>query len=141
MNDYNINTISSTPNFQNNPIYSMLVEDKQNNPSIYGEPQIPPSWSFPYGISSYIDAPMHLIFLGCVKLMNKRILDWSSLFKKETQLLKTFSSLIPSIYDMKLEWCKIFPLSSGGSFSVLLAKTGLLSHVYPDGCTVVCHGC
>ena len=68
---------------------------------------------------------MPLIFLGYVKLMNKRILDWSALFKKEIQLIKTFSCIIPSIYDMKLEWCKIFSLSSSGTFSGLVSENQL----------------
>ena len=95
------------------------------NPNMFGIPSIPPSWSVPHGITSYIDAPMHLIFLGCVKFINKRILDWSALFKKETKLVRTFSPLISSIYDLKLEWCKIFPLSPGGSFSGFVSENWL----------------
>ena len=68
---------------------------------------------------------MHLIFLGCVKLLNKRILDWSSLFKKESQLIRTFSSHISSIYDMKLEWCKIFPLTNNNTFLGLVSENWL----------------
>ena len=68
---------------------------------------------------------MHLILLGFVKLLNKRILDWSSLFKKESQLIRTFSSHIPSIYDMNLEWCKIFPLTNNNTFSGLVSENWL----------------
>ena len=52
-------------------------------------------------------------------------MDWSALFKKESQLVKSFSSIIPSIFDMKLEWCKIFPLSSSGTFSGLVSENWL----------------
>ena len=57
-----------------------LQEEKNNFPERFGKPTYPPSWSVPNGISSFIDAPMHLIFLGCVKLMNKCVLDWAALF-------------------------------------------------------------
>ena len=102
-----------------------LQEEKEKFPERFGLPTYPPSWSVPNGISSFIDAPMHLIFLGCVKLINKRLLDWAALFKKETTLVKTFSTLIPSIYDLKLEWCKIFPLSNGTTFSGLVSENWL----------------
>ena len=102
-----------------------LQEEKEKFPERFGQPTYPPSWSVPNGISSFIDAPMHLIFLGCVKLMNKRMLDWAALFKKETMLVRSFSAMIPSIYDLKLEWCKIFPLSNGTIFSGLVSENWL----------------
>ena len=84
------------------------MRDKETNPSSYGIPTLPPSWSVPYGISSYIDAPMHLVFLGCVKCLNTQVLEWSALFKKKSTLIKIFSPSITSICDLKLDWCKIF---------------------------------
>ena len=102
-----------------------LREEKENFPERFGKPTYPPSWSIPNGMKSFIDAPMHLIFLGCVKLINKRMLDWAALFKKETMLVRSFSAMIPSIYDLKLEWCKIFPLSNGTTFSGLVSENWL----------------
>ena len=124
-NEFNLAQILQLPNYENSSDYLKLLDDRTLNPNMFGTPSIPPSWDIPNGISSYIDAPMHLIFLGCVKFMNKRILDWSALFKKETKLVKTFAPVIPSIYDLKLEWCKIFPLSSGGSFSGFVSENWL----------------
>ena len=103
-NDLNFSQILKLPNYEDTPEYRTLLGERTLNPNILGISSIPPSWSVTHGITSYIDAPMHLIFLGCVKFINKRILDWSALFKKETKLVRTFSPLIPSIYDLKLEW-------------------------------------
>ena len=103
-----------------------FIEEQQNYPENFGIPKVPYSWDYPHALQSYIDTPIHLLFLECVKLINKRILDWSAMSKKETQLVKTFSSLIPSIYDLKLEWCKTFPLSASDSFSGLVSENWLV---------------
>ena len=121
MNNDETNEVSNATS----TVSQSLLEEKEKFPERFGQPKYPPSCSIPNGISSFIDAPMHLIFLGCVKLINKRLLDWAALFKKETTLVKTFSTLIPSIYDLKLEWCKIFPLSNGTTFSGLVSENWL----------------
>ena len=101
---------------------------------------MPSNWEGIHNIKSYIDAPMHLLFLGVVKLINSRILDWAAVSKNETRLLNTFSSIIPSIYDLKLEWCKMFPLSQSDSFSGLVSKNWLAVYVdFQGGCTAGCH--
>ena len=85
LNEYIINTYE-TDKVSNSAstIFQSLKEDKKKFPERFGQPTYPPSWSVPNRISSFIDAPMYLIFLGCVKLMNKRMLDWAALFKKQT---------------------------------------------------------
>ena len=102
-----------------------MVETKELHPETFGLPIVPSSWGCQNGIDSYIDAPMHLLFLGVVKTINSRILYWDAVLKNETRLINTFSSLIPSIYDLKLEWCKIFPLSASDSFSGLVSENWL----------------
>ena len=124
-NEYNFKQIFDLPKNESNTLFNKILENRSVHPHMYNIPDIPPSWNFPHGITSFIDAPMHLIFLGCVKLVNKRILDWSALFKKETKLLQSFSSIIPSIYDLQLEWCKIFPLSTNTVFSGYVSENWL----------------
>ena len=107
------------------PEYNSMMDKKKFNPELFGKPILPSNWEGIHNIKSYIDAPMHLLFLGVVKLINSRILDWAAVSKNETRLLNTFSSIIPSIYDLKLEWCKMFPLSQSDSFSGLVSENWL----------------
>ena len=124
-NEHNITALQSIPEYQNNSIYQNILKQREKDASSFSFPNLPPSWLSPHGILSYIDAPMHLIFLGCVKFLNKRILEWSALFKKESQIIRTFSPSIPSIYDLKLDWCKIYPLSGQGTFSGFVSENWL----------------
>ena len=101
------------------------MDYQMSHPQFYGEPILSPNLNCDHNIESYIDAPMHLLFLGVVKLINSKILDWAAVSKNETRLLESFSSLIPSIYDLKLEWCKMFPLSQSDSFSGLVSENWL----------------
>lgn len=78
--------------------------------------KLPAVWLQPYEMNKWIDAPMHLLFLGVVKKTNSVIDKWSTLFSKQKTLMKTFNAMIPSIYHMKLEWCKILPLCPNLSF-------------------------
>ena len=41
LNDYNMTAISRTQNHENNPIFSMLLEERLHNPSTFGEPENP----------------------------------------------------------------------------------------------------
>ena len=61
-NEFNLAQILQLPNYENSSDYLKLLDDRTLNPNMFGTPSIPPSWDIPNGISSYIDAPMHLIF-------------------------------------------------------------------------------
>ena len=84
---------------------------KDHKPTI-----LPPVWYKPYSMEKWIDAPMHLLFLGVVKKTNSIIDKWSTLFSKQKTLMKSFYPMLPCIYNMKLEWCKIIPLCPNMTF-------------------------
>lgn len=84
--------------------------------------QLPAVWYEPYDMKKWIDAPMHLLFLGVVKKTNSVIEKWATLFNKQKKLNKTFSLMLPFIYNMKLEWCKILPLCPNMSFGGFVSE-------------------
>ena len=102
--------------------YKAMQMEYTLKPHFFGKPDLSPNLECEHDIQSYIDAPMHLLFLGVVKLINSRILDWAAVSKNESHLLYSFSPLIPSIYDLKLELCKMFPLSQADTFSGLVSE-------------------
>ena len=107
--------------------------------------QLPAVWYKPYEMEKWIDAPMHLLFLGVVKKTNSMIDKWATLFNKQKKLMKTFSSMLPFIYNMKLEWCKILPLcpnlTFGGFVSENWAAVGrLVCWMYQTSMSVLATG-
>ena len=97
--------------------FNLVIEQNLENECVDLVPaQLPPVWFEPYTLNKWIDAPMHLLFLGVVKKTNSVIEKWATLFSKQKTLMKSFASMIPSIYNMKLEWCKIIPLCPNMTF-------------------------
>ena len=84
--------------------------------------QLPAVWYKPYEMNKWIDAPMHLLFLGVVKKTNSVIEKWATLFNKHKKLMKTFGLMLPFIYNMKLEWCKILPLCPNMTFGGFVSE-------------------
>ena len=113
--DYNLH--SNTTQSVVNERFNLLIEQNLENESLNFVPTtLPPVWFEPYTLKKWIDAPMHLIFLGVVKKTNSIIDKWATLFNKQKTIMKSFASMIPSIYNMKLEWCKIIPLCPNMTF-------------------------
>ena len=113
-----------------NRLKLLLTNNNRNESLNITLTKLPAVWFPPYEINKWIDAPMHLLFLGVVKKTNSIIDKWSTLFSKQKTLMKTFHAMIPSIYHMKLEWCKMLPLcpnlSFGGCVSENWAAVGRL---------------
>ena len=84
--------------------------------------QLPAVWYKPYEMKKWIDAPMHLLFLGVVKKTNSVIEKWATLFNKQKKVNKSFSSMLTFIFNMKLEWCKILPLCPNMSFGGFVSE-------------------
>ena len=94
--------------------------------------KLPAVWDKPYSLSKWIDAPMHLLFLGVVKKTNSVIDKWATLFSKQKTLMKSFNPMLQYIYHMKLEWCKILPLCPNLTFG------GYVSENWVAVCRLIC---
>ena len=73
-------------------------------------------------MDTFIDVPMHSIFLGCVKTINGKILRWCTYTKKESEIVRCLAPSLVHLYDLKLEWCNILPLSASYKFSGLVSE-------------------
>ena len=113
--------------------YDFLCKHKiTESPSDLKPMELPVIWDLPYSLSKWIDAPMHLLFLGVVKKTNSVIDKWATLFSKQKPLMKSFCPMLPFIYSMKLEWCKILPLCPNLTFA------GYVSENWVAVCRLMC---
>ena len=59
-NDFNLSQLLNISTHGNDEEIQELLKNKSLNPNMYGPPNMPPSWNFPHGITSFVDAPKHL---------------------------------------------------------------------------------
>ena len=67
-------------------------------------------WFSPVGIELFVDAPMHLLFLGIMKDVHHITMQWCSTINIESSLIRQISKYFNIIFEMKLEWLKIIPI-------------------------------
>ena len=72
----------------------------------------PATWGHPYLPNCQIVAPMHTIALCMEKNTVMLTLEFASLRNKKTTFLKKMNEAFDVISDMKLDWCKVFPVES-----------------------------
>jgi hypothetical protein len=89
-------------------------EHRSNFPHLYKQWPFPSLWNRKVDLSQHIDVVMHLIFLGVMKTWMRCTFDWLSERNKKESFLQFGSSVLPSIQQLNLEWCKIIPYSTDG---------------------------
>ena len=103
LNERKFNYVMSTYD-QQSPEYRYMFKEKQLNPSKFTIIQNPAFWKSNIDLHQCIDAVMHLIFLGIVKLTITEVLSWLSSHKKKTLFGKHISKNLSVLIDMKLDW-------------------------------------
>ena len=87
------------------------------HPKDYVPTPLPPSWeNSNIRIGHWMDAPMHLLFLGVVKKTNRILDKWSTMFMKRKPMMESFAAMVPYLSNMRLEWLKILPLCENLTF-------------------------
>ena len=65
--------------------------DKKKHPQNYEKHPLLKFWFHPMGIESFIDSPLHLLFLGMMKDVHKNTIAWCKRLNIESiSLKKTF---------------------------------------------------
>ena len=100
------------------------VNDRRKRPRQYEKYPLPKVWFHPMGIESFIDAPMHLLFLGVMKDVHRNTMAWCKQLNIESMSMRHFSAYFNSLFEMKLEWLKIIPIGEG-SFSGWVSENWL----------------
>ena len=112
LNERKFNYVMSTYD-QQSPEYRYMFKEKQLNPSKFTIIQNPAFWKSNIDLHQCIDAVMHLIFLGIVKLTITEVLSWLSSHKKKTIFGKHISKNLSVLIDMKLDWLVLLDMDFG----------------------------
>ena len=111
-----------------------LISDKACNPNNYTPHPLPKVWFSPIGIEMFVDAPMHLLFLGIMKDVHRITMQWCSTINIESTVIRQISKYFNVIFEMKLEWLKIIPIGvsnfSGWVSENWLALSRILKWIY-----------
>ena len=72
----------------------------------------PATWGHPFHMKHQIVASMHTIALCMQKNTVMMTLEFAALRNKKTAILLKMNQAFDFILDMKLDWCKVFPVES-----------------------------
>jgi len=96
-----------------NDAESEILIDYQNNPKKYEMWKCPAIWRKEIPIDSYVDAPMHLLFLGIAKSLFMDIREFLISRNKNTSFIKFSKNVLELVECMQLPWLKILPYPTG----------------------------
>ena len=69
--------------------------------------ELPSAWYQSDSVSIFVDAPMHLLFLGLIKAVMLKVGSCLREIKQGTQFVKMVSGILGNIKKLNIEWCKI----------------------------------
>jgi hypothetical protein len=86
------------------------------NPALFDRIKTPPLWRGNISLDSYVEAPMHLMFLGIVESTIKLVHEWLSRRRQLTMFLEYADLVMPEIIALNLPWCKLLAYGTSGKF-------------------------
>jgi hypothetical protein len=89
--------------------FDLLEEDKMESPEKYMEYPVPSSWLFYNAADTFVDVPMHLLFLGVTKTIAMDVSDWLKSNSNNNLFLNMTVGVLERINDLHLPWCKLQP--------------------------------
>ena len=89
--------------------YAELLQEEQDHAARFNA-YIPAAWTTPgLTLREYVDAIMHLLFLGVERSMWYYVEEWAKLSKKFAALKVAQAGLMEPIQSLQLEWMKVLP--------------------------------
>ena len=85
--------------------YNNIVRDYNKNSDKYTVWKGGPYWQSGLKLDQFVDALMHLLFLGVTKATMKLISKWSLAIFKPRELTLKYKSVFSPIIVMGLDWC------------------------------------
>lgn len=91
----------------------LFLIDVEHEPEAYACPPVPPIWLGDDDISLFVDAPMHLIFLGIVKSSLNSIKKWLAKQGRLTDFFDRCKFLNGLLDDVHIDWLRIEDFREG----------------------------
>ena len=92
-----------------------LQEEIKANPVSYQPIQPPALWDDIVPLSSYVESPMHLLFLGVVESVVKLVHEWLLRRRKGTAFCAFARTVTNDIVKLGVPWCKLLSYSPTGN--------------------------
>ena len=87
-------------------------------------------WNGKLELKQFVDALMHLIFLGVMKSTKKLISKWIQMSRRTKSFNELTRGLLTPIIEMGLDWCKVIEVESGWVSDNYLAFARLMKWYY-----------
>ncbi len=104
----------------NNELHSTMQKEMLLSPELFTYWKPPVTWSRPYGISLFNNAPMHLLS-GVSKTTHVLALEWIKPKFASVKFVKHVQELMMMVNSMGLTWCRL-PPKYGGKFVAALSE-------------------
>ena len=91
-------------------------KEKRARPKDFQMAELPPVYHSSFALEYFVDAPMHLVSLGFVKVTIHLIDKWIGARSRKSQFLKLVRPDMYHIRNMDLDWCEVVPKQFGGSY-------------------------
>jgi hypothetical protein len=92
--------------------FQVLNKDKEDHPELYKIFEVPIQWEFCNSFDTFVEAPMHLLFLGITKVIMLDIQMWLKLSNQSNSFFKLTTGILEPIQRIRVEWCKVLPYSN-----------------------------
>ena len=89
-----------------------------------------PFWNSSLSLNQFVDAIMHLVFLGVTKATQQLINSWIKVTKRSGVFNMVRKGIFKPITDMGLDWCKLLDNESGWVSDNLLAFARVIKWYY-----------
>jgi hypothetical protein len=97
----------------NPELFELYQEESEDNPENYKPFPIPFLWNCDIPIEIYVDAIMHLMFLGVVRTTRVDVQEWLKSQGKLTSLFAFCKDVLDQVKGLSISWCCILPYSKG----------------------------
>jgi hypothetical protein len=117
--EYNSRLIKCATTSAVRRLLDMNLETTTNSamiPDHYETLDMPPLWDDLVPLDSYVESPMHLLFLGIVESVVKLIHEWCARRRLGTTFVKYANKVLRELITLQVPWCKIMPYSPTGKF-------------------------
>lgn len=94
-------------------LHTALALEAERHPSMYKKWKPPTFWNRNVPMERFIDAPMHLLFLGITKTIVTMIHEWLKLRDQNAIFLRYARKAMILPYTLGLDWCKAIPYGGG----------------------------
>ena len=106
-------SIKEEVNFENNIDYIPILVDEKKEPQKYQMYQIPCVWNEKIPINTYVEAPMHLLFLGISKTIFTDVVNWLISKNKLTAFCSYATGKLEMVELLELPWLKTMAYPRG----------------------------